>query len=80
MESTADVFEVIFNGKKVPVKEVTMAGRPLFLVGIGAGKPLVITRATSNEGQLFWTSIPEGQQALAVSIGKLIDAHFRKTN
>ncbi|NII26879.1 hypothetical protein HB364_17445 [Pseudoflavitalea sp. X16] len=80
MESTADVFEVIFNEKKIPVKEVTMAGRPLFLVGMDAGKPLVITQATSNEGQLFWTSIPEGQQALAVSIGKLIDAHFRKTN
>lgn len=80
MESTADVFEVIFNGKKIRVKEVTLAGRPLFLVSMGAGKPLVITQATSNEGQLFWTSIPEGQQALAVSIGKLIDAHFRKKN
>lgn len=80
MAVAADVFEVIFNDRTVPVHELTIPGRPMFMIQMEDGKPLVITTATSAEGQVFWTSVPEGKQALAQSIGKLIEAHFRKTN
>lgn len=75
-----DVFEIIFNDKTVLVRELTISGRPMFMIQMQDGKPLVITTATSAEGKVFWTSVPEGKQALAQSIGKLIEAHFRKTN
>ena len=80
MTYSPDVFEIIFNDKTVLVRELTISGRPMFMIRLQDGKPLVITTATSAEGQVFWTSVPEGKQALAQSIGKLIEAHFRKTN
>lgn len=75
-----DVFEIIFNDTTVPVRELNISGRPMFMIAMQDGKPLVITTATSAEGQVFWTSVPEGKQALAQSIGELIEAHFKKTN
>ncbi|WP_315822960.1 hypothetical protein [Paraflavitalea speifideaquila] len=80
MEAAGDVFEIIFNDKPILVRELPGSGRPLFLIPVQEGKPLVITTATGADGAVFWTSIPEGRQALAQSIGKLIEAHFRKTN
>ena len=79
MTATPGVFEIIFDDKTLPVKELTIAGRIMFLIPMSDGKPLMITKAASAEGELFWTSVPEGRQALAISIGKLIDVHFRKT-
>lgn len=80
MDNTAAVFEIIFNDTTMPVRELNISGRPMFMVRMQDGKPLVITTATSAEGKAFWTSIPEGRQALAQSIGELIEAHFKKTN
>lgn len=80
MAATGDVFEIIFNDQSVPVRELSISGRPMFLIPMLDGKPLVITTATSAEGQVFWTSVPEGKQVLAQAIGKLIEAHFQKTN
>lgn len=80
MEGSGEVFEIIFNDKMVPVRELNISGRPMFLIPMQDGKPLVITTATSAEGQVFWTSVPEGKQALAQTFGKLIEAHFQKTN
>ena len=81
MDTSAAVFEIIFNDTTVPVRELNVAGnRPMFLVPMPDGKPLVLTTATSATGEVFWTSVPEGKQALAQRIGKLIEAHFRKTN
>lgn len=78
METVAPVFEVIFNDRPVPVRELPISGRPMFLVGVPDSKPLVITTATNAEGQVFWTSVPEGKHALAQAFGKLIEAHFQK--
>jgi hypothetical protein len=80
MEAAGAIFEIIFNDKPLPVRELQGSGRPLFLIPVQNGKPLVITTATGADGQVFWTSVPEGRQDLAQSIGKLIEAHFRKTN
>jgi hypothetical protein len=79
MTSSPAIFEIIFNDTTLPVKELTIGGRVMFLIPMKDGKPLVITKAASAEGEPFWTSVPEGRQALAVSIGKLIDVHLRKT-
>lgn len=80
MDTTAATFEIIFNDVTVPVRELNISGRPMFMIPVQDGKPLVITTATNAEGKAFWTSIPEGRQALAQSIGELIEAHFKKTN
>lgn len=81
MDTSAAIFEIIFNDTTVPVRELSISGnRPMFMVPMQDGKPLVITTATSATGEVFWTSVPEGKQALAQSIGKLIEDHFRKTN
>lgn len=80
MGASEDVFEIIFNDTMVPVRELSISGRPMFLIPMQDGKPLVITTATSAGGQVFWTSVPEGKQVLAQAIGRLIEAHFKKTN
>lgn len=75
---TAERFEVIYQDKPLVIQELSLSGRPMFVVPVAGNKPLVITTATGSEGQVFWTSIPEGRQALAESIGKLIEAHFQQ--
>lgn len=76
--NTANSFEVIYQDRPLVIQELSLSGRPMFVVPVAGKKPLVITTATGSEGQVFWTSIPEGQQALAASIGQLIEAHFQK--
>lgn len=78
MEAAATIFEVIFNDQPVPVRELSVSGRPMFLIHVPDSRPLVITTATGADGQVFWTSVPEGRQALAQAFGKLVEAHFRK--
>ena len=78
MEAVSSTFEVIFNDRPVVVRELSASGRPLFLVALPASKPMVITTATGADGQVFWTSVPEGRQDQAQAFGKLIEAHFRK--
>lgn len=80
MGASGDVFEIIFNDQSVPVRELNISGRPMFLIPMQDAKPLVITTATSAEGQVFWTSVPEGKLVMAQAIGKLIEAHFQKTS
>lgn len=80
MGASDEVFEIIFNNRSVAVRELNISGRPMFLIPMQDGKPLVITTATSAGGKVFWTSVPEGKQELAQAIGMLIEAHFQKTN
>lgn len=80
MEAVSPTFEVIFNDRPVVVRELAATGSPLFLVALPDSKPLVITTATGADGQVFWTSVPEGRQAQAQALGKLIEAYFRKKN
>jgi hypothetical protein len=39
-------------------------------------EPLVVARATGREGNLFWTSIPEGRQKEAEGVGMLIEDYL----
>ncbi len=52
----------------------------MFVIPLPDKKPLVITTATGADGQVFWTSIPEGKLELAQAIGQLIEAHFKKAS
>lgn len=79
MNASAGTFEIFYQDKPLTIQELSFSGRPMFVVPLPGKEPLVITTATSAEGQVFWTSIPEGRQAVAASIGKLIEAHFQQT-
>lgn len=69
-------FSIVYHEKPVQVKVVPHSSGPLYMAS-GENIPTVcIHRATNFEGQLFWTSIPEGKQKLAEAIGQLIDEHF----
>lgn len=79
MNAVTGTFEIIYQDRPLTIQELTFSGRPMFVVPLQGQKPLVITTATGAEGQVFWTSIPEGRQQIAASIGKLIEAHFQQT-
>ena len=73
----ADDFEVEFEGMKVAIKVLEMAGRTVFQLDFPDGrKPLMISRAYAFDGKKVWMSIPEGRQPEAIPIGKKIVQHF----
>ena len=73
----ADDFDVDFEGMKVAVKVMEMAGRTVFQLVFSDGrKPLIICRAKNFEGHKVWMSIPEGRQAEAIPVGAKIVEHF----
>ncbi|WP_276482836.1 hypothetical protein [Paraflavitalea pollutisoli] len=80
MATPVNHFEIIFQDRTVPVQELSLSGRPMFVIPLPDKKPLVITTATGADGQVFWTSIPEGKLELAQAIGQLIEAHFKKAS
>ena len=55
--------------KSVKVYQLTFVGRR---------KPLNITVASNQDGERFWTSIPEGRQQEAELAGKAIAAYLRE--
>jgi len=73
-----DNFEIEVAGGKAKVQRHSiseqMIFRVIFLVKI---PPLVLTHATRENGNRFWTSIPKGRQSEAEEIGKLIAEHFK---
>jgi hypothetical protein len=77
MPQGQEQFEIVLNEMTVPVQEFHMQGQSFFRVMIPGKPPLTILRANHQEGHKFWTSVPEGKQALAESIGPLIEKHFR---
>jgi len=67
-------FEIQLNEKPIHIRMVPHSSGPLYMAS-GDNIPTVcIHKAINFEGQWFWTSIPEGKQQLAESIGSLIDA------
>jgi hypothetical protein len=71
-------FELVVDERTVRVSEHDLAGKRVFHVDYGSGlRPLVITVGISSRDKKFWTSIPEGRQAEAERIGKLIGEYIR---
>ena len=77
MPQVQQQFEVSLNEMAVPVQEFHMQGQTFFRVMIPGKPPLTILRANHHQGHKFWTSVPEGKQALAETVGLLIEKHFR---
>jgi len=80
MSTTGSRFEIIYQDVIVPVQELSVAGRNIFVVSMSGQRPLVITRATDASGQHFWTCVPEhpGRHKLAADIGHHIELYLKK--
>lgn len=71
-------FQVEMDGDLVKISEHELAGKRVFHVHFNdSRKPLVITVGLGVRDQKFWTSIPQGRQAEAEQIGKLIAEYIR---
>ncbi|WP_131538547.1 MULTISPECIES: hypothetical protein [Pedobacter] len=71
-------FELVLDGRQIMVSEHEFGSNRVFHVNFGGWKkPLVIAIGIGIRDQKFWTSIPQGRQAEAQEIGKLIAEHIR---
>ena len=71
-------FEVEMEGRQISIAEHQVGPKRIFHIDFkGWKKPLVITVGLGLRDQKFWTSIPQGRQAEAEQIGKLIAEHIR---
>ncbi|PWS32266.1 hypothetical protein DF947_10890 [Pedobacter paludis] len=71
-------FDLFIESKMVRVVEYVIGAKRVFRVDYNdSKKPLTITVAIGPNNKKFWTSIPEGRQAEAVQIGRLIADHIR---
>ena len=69
-------FELEPNGVKMWVEGLNLPGYTAFRVSFSSARlPIVVARATKDDGGKFWTSIPEGRQKEAEGIGKLIEEY-----
>ncbi|HEY5463238.1 MAG TPA: hypothetical protein VIJ95_08275 [Hanamia sp.] len=72
-----DNFEIEVASGKAKVQRHSISGQVIFRVIFPAKiPPLVLARATRENSNRFWTSIPEGRQLEAEEIGRLIAEHF----
>lgn len=80
MQQVVSDFEIIYREAVVPVRELFVAGRAIFVVMMATGGHLVLTRATDAEGHHFWTCVPENPQRQAVvdELGTLIESYTKK--
>jgi hypothetical protein len=71
-------FQVELDGSWIKVSEHELAGKRVFHAYFSDNrKPLAITVGLGLRDQKFWTSIPQGRQAEAEQIGKLIAEYIR---
>ncbi len=71
-------FELELEGKQISIGEHQVGSKRVFHVDFkGSKKPLVITVGVGLVKEKFWTSIPQGRQAEAEQIGKLIAEYIR---
>jgi len=74
-------FEIVFLNTRVKVSEHELGERRVFHVELKAPlRPLVITVGLDKKQKKFWTSVPEGRQAEAEQVGKLIAQYIRNKN
>ena len=71
-------FRLELNGKWINVSEHELQGKRVFHVHFNdETKPLILAVGLNQRQEKFWTSIPQGRQAEAEKIGKLIAEHIR---
>lgn len=72
-------FEVVVGELTAQVSVHKIKSAKVFhLVFAGKRPPLNITIATNDDGEKFWTSVPEGRQEEAELAGKIIAAYIRE--
>ncbi len=73
-----EMFELHTANQVLKVEAFTLSGHRLFRITFpDKTLPLVITRATHANGGLFWTSVPEGRQALSEQTGLFIESYYK---
>lgn len=78
MANDTEPFELEFKNLKLRVQRHTIAGNFVYhIIFQDKRPPLVITRASAENGGKWWTSIPEGRQREADEIGPLIENHIK---
>ena len=78
MNPNNDHFEIQVAGDKAKVQRHDLSGTVVFrVIYPNKNTPLMLTRATRENGNRFWTSIPEGRYREAEEIGELIVEHFK---
>jgi len=71
----ANAIQVVYKGKNVSVQKVGNPAENLYKAVFENRPPLFIRRIQTFMGAI-WTSVPEGNQALAGDIGKLIEKYI----
>jgi hypothetical protein len=72
-------FDMELDGRIVQVSVHKIRSEKVFHVVFDSGKPdLNITIATKDDGDKFWTSLPEGRQEEAELAGDAIGAYLRE--
>lgn len=78
MREIESPFDLIVDEQTLRVSEHDLAGKRVFHINYGSSlRPLVITVGIGISDKKFWTSIPEGRQAEAERIGRLIAGYIR---
>jgi hypothetical protein len=72
-------FEISYDSAPAKVTEHALKSGRIFRIEFSKRilKPLIITVAHDADDKKFWTSIPEGRQALAEEVGKLVASYLR---
>jgi len=71
-------FTVDFQGQSLTVSEHYIGEERIFRVLFqDKRKPLTLTVALNSQKQKFWTSVPQGRQGEAETIGPLIAWYYK---
>ena len=71
-------FQLIWREKELDIIPKKVGGDWVYIIRFPGGTPpLMLTKASKENGGLFWTSVPEGRQAEAEQIGPIITAHYK---
>ena len=74
---TKGPYTIDYDGYVLTVREAIIEGRRIFNVRFSINvKPINLTVVDNGKGFKFWTSIPEGRQAIADEIGPVIGKYY----
>jgi hypothetical protein len=75
MQTNDNTFEVLYNKIPVRITPRTIGESTSYTASYG-GAPIILTRATDDNGMWFWASIPEVNNTLVEGLGSLIQEHL----
>jgi hypothetical protein len=73
----AGPYTIPYDGYVLTVTEAYIEGSRIFHVEFSINvKPINLVVVESNKGHRYWTSIPQGRQAVADEIGPVIGRYY----